>query len=95
MSSINTIDINDTPQIVLYVHKVRKTKKDKKTEDILQYKRNYYIKNKTYHQEYYKKKFICGCGKTITTGGKSKHLNSDRHCEYEHYLKFSSDKCLN
>jgi len=56
---------------------------------MLEYRRNYYHKHKDTMNEYYKKKFICNCGKSLTVGGKAKHLNSDHHLEYEHNLKYN------
>jgi len=75
--------------VYIYIHKPRKQRKDKKIIDMLEYKKLYYYKHKETINEYYKKKFICGCGKTLSVGGKAKHLNSDRHLEYEHNLKYN------
>jgi hypothetical protein len=88
-NNIMSISSGEEDNNNVYIHKPRKQRKDKKIVDMLEYKKLYYYKHKETINEYYKKKFICGCGKTLSIGGKAKHLNSDRHLEYEHNLKYN------
>ena len=86
-NNIMSISSGEEDNNNVYIHKQRKQRRDKKILDINEYRRNYYHCHKKYNQDYYKKQFICGCGKTITTGGKAKHMTSDIHQEYEHNLR--------